>query len=309
MPKRILDGEGLWSSRKIARLQGRFKAEYANLIPLALANGVFECEPHLIWSRVYAFNRPEVDDCIVAELLSDLERVGLLFRWTDASGHPWGYWIGADKPGRLPPKSRERHEREGPKPPQEELTTFLAALETDHGQPLANQRSADGCVGTGTGSGTGFCTGSGTGKRLLSNKFDDSLLSKKDKKQEEQQQRQPPDLHELQQRVVEEVFTYYHKKFKRGVLYTLTPQRRKMALARLSETWEALKEPQAESAVTLFCWVVDRLAASDFHNGDNDRNKNYIEWELMFRSPEIFQKWVDERAPILKRKSIFDAIR
>ena len=61
MPKRILDGESLWGSGKLARVEPpAFRAEFANLLPLALANGVFEANPRLIWSRVYAFNRPDV---------------------------------------------------------------------------------------------------------------------------------------------------------------------------------------------------------------------------------------------------------
>ena len=36
MPKRVIDGEGLWRSEKLARVQPeKFRAEYANQIPLA----------------------------------------------------------------------------------------------------------------------------------------------------------------------------------------------------------------------------------------------------------------------------------
>lgn len=40
MPKRIVDGEGLWRSDKLSEVTPAWiKAEYANLVPLALANG------------------------------------------------------------------------------------------------------------------------------------------------------------------------------------------------------------------------------------------------------------------------------
>jgi hypothetical protein len=43
MPKRVIDGEGLWHSDKLALVEPpSFRAEYACLLPLALANGVFE---------------------------------------------------------------------------------------------------------------------------------------------------------------------------------------------------------------------------------------------------------------------------
>lgn len=51
MPKRIVDGEGLWRSDKLAEVTPAWiKAEYANLVPLALANGSFEANPRRIWS-------------------------------------------------------------------------------------------------------------------------------------------------------------------------------------------------------------------------------------------------------------------
>jgi hypothetical protein len=59
MPKRVVDGEAVWRSDKIASLsESWMRPEFANLIPLALANGSFECSPRLIWSQVYAYNRP-----------------------------------------------------------------------------------------------------------------------------------------------------------------------------------------------------------------------------------------------------------
>jgi hypothetical protein len=161
MPKRVVDGEGVWLSDKIAKLPPASKAEYTNLLPLALANGVFECSPRLVWSRVYSYNRPEVTETQVGELLSDLERARLLFRWTDEHGKTWGYWVGIEKPGRLPSESRKnrKHERTGPNPPEEQLAAFLAVMDStqqEHGQPMASQRLTNGEVGFGFGTGFGF---------------------------------------------------------------------------------------------------------------------------------------------------------
>ncbi len=98
-----------------------------NLIPLALANGTFEAGPRRIWSTVYSYNRPDVTEADVAQMLAEFERVKLLFRWIDsASGKVWGYWIGIEKPGRLPGKSRwGTNEAIGPEPPTQELRKFL----------------------------------------------------------------------------------------------------------------------------------------------------------------------------------------
>ena len=130
MPKRILDGESLWRSSKLAAVNPpSIRAEFANLIPLAMANGSFECDSRLVWSRVYAFNRPDVSVDDVAQILAEFERVRLLFRWNDPSGKQWGYWVGIDKPGRLPGKSRRgRNEAVGADPPQDQLRKFMESI-------------------------------------------------------------------------------------------------------------------------------------------------------------------------------------
>ncbi len=161
MPKRIIDGEGLWRSDKLAKIAHAWiKAEYANLVPLALANGSFEANPRRIWSTVYSYNRPEITLEQVEEVLAEFERVKLLFRWTDgATGKQWGYFIGIEKPGRLPAPSRLRqgHEILGPQPPKELLQKFLSDPETT-GQLMATQPVTNGSIGF------GFCSGLGSGK-------------------------------------------------------------------------------------------------------------------------------------------------
>jgi hypothetical protein len=128
MPKRVLDGDGLWRSDKLAQVEPAVRrAEYANLLPLALANGVFESNPRRIWASVYSYNRPDVSLHDVEAMLDEFERVKLLFRWSDAlSQKVWGFWIGIDKPGRLPGRSRRgTNELVGPEPPTDELRKFL----------------------------------------------------------------------------------------------------------------------------------------------------------------------------------------
>ena len=121
MPKRIIDGEGIWKSDKIAQIEPpRHRAEFANLLALALANGTFECNARAIWATCYSYNRSDITPEDVVAILDELERVKLLFRW-DVAGKTWGFWIGIDKPGRLPSaaRQRERHEKTGETVPQD----------------------------------------------------------------------------------------------------------------------------------------------------------------------------------------------
>src|ERR1700731_2689460 len=98
MPKRIVDGPGIWESHKLRQVQPpEWRAEFANLIPLAMANGVFECCPYQIYSKVYNFNRKGWSPEQVLAMLTEFERVKLLFRWEDSTGKIYGFWVGIDK--------------------------------------------------------------------------------------------------------------------------------------------------------------------------------------------------------------------
>jgi hypothetical protein len=102
LPKRLVDGDALWRSQKLKNVKVEYRAEYANLIPLAEANGVFEADPTRVWSDVYSFNRPDVDVKSVIRILNEFEKAGMLHRWEE-KGKIWGYFNGIEN--RLPPPS------------------------------------------------------------------------------------------------------------------------------------------------------------------------------------------------------------
>jgi hypothetical protein len=123
MPKRILDGDALWGSDKLAQVQpARYRAEYANLLPLALANGTFECNPGNIWRMVYGYNREDITREDVVKILDGFQRVKMLFRWT-VKGKAWGYWVGIHS--RLPKGTEFAHAKKGEPVPLEQLAEFL----------------------------------------------------------------------------------------------------------------------------------------------------------------------------------------
>jgi len=162
--KRILDGGGLWKSDKLARMQPEWmRAEYANWIPLALANGVFEADTRRIWATIYSYNRPEITFDDAEEIKREFCRVGLLFLWPDEeTGKIWAYFVGIDKSGRLPSRSRldRKHEPIGPTPPADALRSYV---ELTRSKPLesslVSQWLANGCLGFGFGTGFGLGIG------------------------------------------------------------------------------------------------------------------------------------------------------
>ncbi len=92
-----LFSESAWKSEKIDKIEPvQWRAEYAWLYSIALADGTFEAAPKLVWSAAYAHARPDWDSSKVGELLDELERVGLLERATDENGKVWGHWVGSE---------------------------------------------------------------------------------------------------------------------------------------------------------------------------------------------------------------------
>lgn len=278
MPKRVVDGEGIWRSDKLARVRPpEWRAEYANLLPMALANGVFEVNPRRVWSAVYSYNREGITQEIVAAILAEFERARLLFRWQTPDGKEWGYWTGIDKPGRLPSPSRlkKKHEPLGPEPPREKLHNFLMG-EAATGQPMASHEVANGCLGFGSGS------GSGSGINLPSNPDGSDHVVPDEKSH----------LPEADQGLGV-VWIYYMAELARNPnLYTWSPKRKKMGEARLVDLWS--RSGSLEKAVELMKLCIDRLKQSAFHNGDNASGKKYRDWEHLFRSPEQMEKWLDD---------------
>jgi hypothetical protein len=160
MNKRILDGAGLWKSDKLARIQPEWmRAEYANWIPLALANGAFEVDTRRIWATVYSYNRPDISFDDAEEIKREFCRVGLLFLWPDEeSGKAWAYFVGIERTGRLPSKSRldKKHEPIGPTPPADALRSYVESTRTKPlDSVLVSQWLANGCLGFGLGTGIG----------------------------------------------------------------------------------------------------------------------------------------------------------
>ena len=109
MPARIVDGDALWRSDKLAQVTpAPFRAEYANMIPLAQADGTFECNPRRVWADVYSYNRPDITVEMVDEILKEFERVNLLKRST-RKGKDWGFWVGIES--RLPVATQSQASR------------------------------------------------------------------------------------------------------------------------------------------------------------------------------------------------------
>ena len=126
MHKRIVDGTGLWTSEKLREVQPpSYRAELANLIPLAGSTGTFECNPRLIWRTVYSLNRTDISEDDVAKILDAFEQAKILFRWTVTGGKTWGYRIGIHGKGRLPAPSQKKYDRGGEAVPLEKLEEFM----------------------------------------------------------------------------------------------------------------------------------------------------------------------------------------
>jgi hypothetical protein len=188
MPKRIIDGDSLWVSEKLSTVPERYRVEYAWILPLAQANGCFECNPMLVWRSCYAALRTDWTTPDVAAMLDEFEAAKMLFRWK-VDGKTFGFFVGAQKEGRLPkPSDRLKSAKQWQTGmlPEKELASFLGLtvkkVRDDYSELLATHSRVgrdkvadksptgngvgDGSgagVGSGEGDGSGYGVGNGTG--------------------------------------------------------------------------------------------------------------------------------------------------
>lgn len=128
MPKRLIDGEALWGSTKLAECPEWMIPEYAWFYPLADSKGCFELtNPRVILFQVGAI-RPHLTLDVVKQILNAFHHHGLLFLWSEGS-KTFGYWTGSDQPGRLPkPSHRDRYTNVQCTIPKKQLEHYLANI-------------------------------------------------------------------------------------------------------------------------------------------------------------------------------------
>jgi hypothetical protein len=125
MPIRFVDGEGVWGSRKLKQVTPDFfQPFYAGMIPLAMANGTFECDAATVQYRVCGFRQAHLSEEFIRMMLDEFERVKLLFRWK-VGNKEWGYWAGIEKQGRLPADSQKYKYAKGEPVPKAEFQAWL----------------------------------------------------------------------------------------------------------------------------------------------------------------------------------------
>ena len=130
MPKRVLDGEGIWGSTKLARCPEWMRAEYAWLYPLADAYGCFELTSIAVIRGKVAPHRTKLTEKRLLQIFDEFHERGLLFVWLK-NGRKYGYWTGSDRSGRLPRPSRRSKNYEKvltPIMPRKELREYLQGL-------------------------------------------------------------------------------------------------------------------------------------------------------------------------------------
>jgi uncharacterized protein YdaU (DUF1376 family) len=101
--------------------------------------------------------------------------------------------------------------------------------------------------------------------------------------------------------IVQKVFDYYREKIGKSPAYTLTPGRMAKGKARYRDAVASAKKLKPDlsreelpgATERLMKFAVDRLAASEWHNGANPHKRQYNDWDNVFRSTEEFSKWVE----------------
>ncbi len=131
MPKRVIDGEAIWSSTKLASCSLEARKMYPWLVPLADARGCFEITSiRSIYGRVSPILEDLTEEKLRLIFEEYIER-GLLFTWAVGS-HCFAHWVGSDKAGRLPSPSQvgPREKTSSPLIPKDSLTQYVLGKES-----------------------------------------------------------------------------------------------------------------------------------------------------------------------------------
>ena len=100
MPSRMIDGDALWASSKLKKVQPvQFRLHYANWLPIAEANGVFEVDFDIIRAKIYPVIDPNFTAENVKQVFIEFVRVGLL-TWFADNGKDYAYFVGNRQTGK-----------------------------------------------------------------------------------------------------------------------------------------------------------------------------------------------------------------
>lgn len=134
MPKRVIDGEAVWASDKIAACVHELPAStgvyYPWFYPLADVNGSFECTSTRVIHGRIALQLPFLTLAHTELVLHDFHQNGLLFVWVK-EGKRWAHWTKSEEKSSVPKSQRDRYRPTAPPVPQKE---YAAYLENPHSQ-------------------------------------------------------------------------------------------------------------------------------------------------------------------------------
>src|SRR5580692_4210964 len=175
MPRRVIDGDCVWASDKIAECSREVPATsgvyYPWIYPLADAYGCFEITSLRVIHSKICQQLPQISLMTVSQIVKDFEDHGLMFTWTEG-GKRFAYWTNSDHPGRLPaPSERSRFARLTPPVPKDKLERYMRKFSsrptreslTIHSRSTHDSLTIESGQGIGLGLGIGIGLGKGIG--------------------------------------------------------------------------------------------------------------------------------------------------
>ena len=107
---------------------------------------------------------------------------------------------------------------------------------------------------------------------------------------------------EPEKEIAEAVFRHYCQAFAKNGAYIFTQSRKALLQKRAKDAMAIVRETNHDLSPTddevvglsrkVMCQCIDKLKASSWHAGENDRNTKYQNMEIIFRTTESFEKWV-----------------
>jgi hypothetical protein len=254
---------GFFSSEDLSSISPESHLLAAGVLCISDDSGFFNANPALIKADVFPLRETSVS---IQDMLSELVRVGYVRIGTGEDRRRYGQVV----------KFTEHQRINRPTPSKiKDLRIEWDASMSTHGaisedSPLERKGKEGSQEG-------------GKEKTLTSkpeNGFDQPVLGD-DFRSPEPQQR------------LESGWGYYMTTIGRNPkLYTWTPERKQMGMARLRDLRK--RSGSWENAEALMRLCTDRMRMSEFHNGQNAQGKKYLDWEHLFSSTKRMERWLND---------------
>ena len=276
----LIFAEGLFGGNRLRRCSNASRLHWPYLFLLSNSYARLELDYERIISTAYCGFDPLPTEVELESATHEYSQCGLLFVYTSPSGAKWGQWY-VPFPSAFP-RYKTQADRKSPAPSAKEFMAWAGGHVND-------------CSTTAYTSGKTHENISAKNLPLdveveVEVEVDKNTMSKPDSRFDLSPFDPPVGVNEIP---IRKIWDHYIEQIgKNPAIYTLTATRRKMGVCRFRDALAKVGGDYSKANELMEC-AIDAMRDSEWHHGKNERHRKYLDWELLFRSTDQFEKWLE----------------